>query len=56
MFTDDIMMDVIGCLEYNPNKATPTHHREYLAKSSQFREVVEFTSPSLLHKIHQTYK
>jgi protein phosphatase-4 regulatory subunit 3 len=56
MFEEDVMMDVIGCLEYNPNKPTPTRHREYLARSSQFREVIKFSSPSLLKKIHQTYK
>lgn len=56
MFQDDLMMDVIGCMEYNPNKTTPGGHREYLAKRSEFRDVIEFSNPDLLSKIHQTYK
>ena len=54
MLQDDLVMDVIGCLEYNPNKHTS--HREYLAKSSQFKEVITFNSSDLLVKIHQLYK
>ena len=56
MFLDDIIMDVIGCLEYNPSKMTPTRHRDYLDKSSKYNEVVEFSNPDLLTKIHQTYR
>lgn len=56
MFQDELITDVIGCLEYNPAKAAPVRHREYLAKTSQHREVIPFSSPDLLAKIHQTYK
>ena len=56
MFQDDTIMDVVGCLEYNPTKPVPVRHRDYLSKISQHREVVPFNSPQLLAKIHQTYK
>ena len=56
MFQDDTIMDVIGCLEYNPTKPHPVRHREYLKKISQHREVITFNNPHLLAKIHQTYK
>lgn len=56
MFADDTIMDVIGCLEYDPAKPHPVRHREYLKKISQHREVIPFNNPQLLAKIHQTYK
>ncbi len=56
MFHEDHITDVIGCLEYDPNKPKPLRHREYLAKISQHREVIPFNSPQLLSKIHQTYR
>ena len=56
MFQEDVMMDVIGCLEHNPNKPSPTRHRDYLAKSSKYNEVIKFSNPDLLAKIHQTYR
>lgn len=56
MFQDELITDVVGCLEYNPAKAAPVRHREYLAKTSQHHEVIPFSNPDLLAKIHQTYK
>ena len=53
MFNDDTVMDVIGCLEYDPTKPHPIRHREYLKKISQHREVIPFNNPNLLAKIHQ---
>ena len=53
MFADDMVMDVIGCLEYDPAKPRPIRHREYLKKISQHREVIPFNNPNLLAKIHQ---
>ena len=55
MFADSIIDDVIGCLEYDPNKPQ-SRHREYMAKISQHKEVIPFNNPELLAKIHQTYK
>jgi hypothetical protein len=37
---DDVILDVVGCLEYDPD--FPKHkanHREFLAKNSKFKEV-----------------
>ena len=56
MFQDEHIMDVIGCLEYDPKKPHPIKHREYLAKISQHRQVIPFSDPGLLPKIHQTYR
>nr|XP_006812197.1 PREDICTED: serine/threonine-protein phosphatase 4 regulatory subunit 3A isoform X4 [Saccoglossus kowalevskii] len=56
MFSDDIIMDVIGCLEYDPNQPQPIRHREYLNTKANFKEVIPITNIELLHKIHQTYR
>lgn len=55
MFADAVIDDVIGCLEYDPNKPQ-ARHREFMTKISQHKEVIPFNNPELLAKIHQTYK
>lgn len=49
-------MDVIGCLEYDPDLATPQQHRSFLSTAVVFKEVVPITSADVLAKIHQTYR
>ena len=31
-------------------------HREYLQKKAKFKEVIPFSNPELVYKIHQTYR
>lgn len=56
MFQPDLIMDVIGCLEYNPSKPHPIKHRLYLQNTSRHRNVIALDNPELLNKIHLTYK
>ena len=56
MFLEENIVSVVGCLEYDPGKSSPTRHRNYLAQVSTHREVVPFNNPRLLNKIHQTYQ
>uniref|UniRef100_A0A2C9JIX6 Uncharacterized protein n=1 Tax=Biomphalaria glabrata TaxID=6526 RepID=A0A2C9JIX6_BIOGL len=56
MFSDDIIFDIIGILEYDPTSPTPTKHREYLRNTAKFKEVVPMTNSELETKIHQTYR
>ena len=66
MFADDVIYNVIGCLEYDPSlKKDPNNsdaapqrikHREYLKNQAKFKEVIPITNPDLLAKIHQTYR
>ena len=56
LLSDDLIMEVIGCLEYDPSKSDPVRHREYIATKSQFKEVISFDNVDLVNKIHQTYK
>ncbi len=56
LLSDDFIMDVIGCLEHDPNKPEPTRHREYITTRSNFKEIISFENSDLVNKIHQTYK
>ncbi|CAF1639016.1 unnamed protein product, partial [Adineta ricciae] len=58
LFGDEFIMDVIGCLEYEPqlNLKTKRNHREFLNKKATFKEVIPIGNQELLVKIHQTYR
>ncbi|XP_028324780.1 serine/threonine-protein phosphatase 4 regulatory subunit 3B [Gouania willdenowi] len=56
MFSDDSIMDVVGCLEYDPAMVQPKRHREFLTKTAKFKEVIPITDSELRQKIHQTYR
>ncbi|XP_042831048.1 serine/threonine-protein phosphatase 4 regulatory subunit 3B-like [Panthera tigris] len=56
MFSDECIMDVVGCLEYDPAMAQPKRHREFLTQHAKFKEVVPITDCELMQKIHQTYR
>ncbi|KAI9719629.1 MAG: hypothetical protein M1812_003400 [Candelaria pacifica] len=55
--TDDIVLGVVGALEYDPD--FPSHkanHRQYLSDESKYKEVVRIDDPTIRRKIHQTYR
>ncbi|XP_058134578.1 serine/threonine-protein phosphatase 4 regulatory subunit 3B isoform X1 [Dasypus novemcinctus] len=56
MFSDECIMDVVGCLEYDPALTQPKRHREFLTKTAKFKEVIPITDSELRQKIHQTYR
>lgn len=56
MFSDDCIMDVVGCLEYDPALVQPKRHRDFLTKTAKFKEVIPITDSELRQKIHQTYR
>uniref|UniRef100_G3P3L4 Serine/threonine-protein phosphatase 4 regulatory subunit 3 n=1 Tax=Gasterosteus aculeatus aculeatus TaxID=481459 RepID=G3P3L4_GASAC len=56
MFSEECIMDVIGCLEFDPALAHPRRHREFLTKTARFKEVIPISDPELRQKIHQTYR
>ncbi|UYV82747.1 SMEK2 [Cordylochernes scorpioides] len=58
MFAHDVIFDVVGVLEYEPNVpiAARKRHREYLKNISHFKEVIPLSNPDLVAKIHQTYR
>lgn len=56
LFSDELIYDVVGCLEYDPNATDSRRHREYLNSKASFHEVIPITNRNLLNKIHQTYR
>ncbi|XP_043930649.1 serine/threonine-protein phosphatase 4 regulatory subunit 3A [Protopterus annectens] len=56
MFSEECIMDIIGCLEYDPSLPEPRKHREFLTKTATFKEVIPILDPELKQKIHQTYR
>ncbi|CAF1223023.1 unnamed protein product, partial [Rotaria sordida] len=58
LFHDEFIMDIIGCLEYEPQLTIKTkrNHREFLNKKATFKEVIPICNQELLGKIHQTYR
>lgn len=58
MFADDVILDVVGVLEYEPTTVPSQRrrHRDYLRQVSRFREVIPLGNQELLAKIHQTYR
>ncbi|XP_011890994.1 PREDICTED: putative SMEK homolog 3 [Cercocebus atys] len=56
MFSDECIMDVVGCLEYDPALDQPKRHRDFLTNDAKFKEVIPITNTELRQKIHQTYR
>uniref|UniRef100_A0A674E1B6 Serine/threonine-protein phosphatase 4 regulatory subunit 3 n=1 Tax=Salmo trutta TaxID=8032 RepID=A0A674E1B6_SALTR len=57
MFSEECIMDVIGCLEHDPALGgLPRRHRDFLTKTARFKEVIPIGDPELRAKIHQTYR
>uniref|UniRef100_U3KGV1 Serine/threonine-protein phosphatase 4 regulatory subunit 3-like central domain-containing protein n=1 Tax=Ficedula albicollis TaxID=59894 RepID=U3KGV1_FICAL len=51
MFSDECILDVVGCLEYDPCLAQPRWHRESLTKRAKLQEVIPTRDPELRRKI-----
>jgi len=56
LFSEENIFDVVGTLEYDPNLSTPKKHREFLRKTSLFKEVIPLDNSDLVSKIHQTFR
>ena len=56
MLQEERIMDIVGCLEYDPALPTPQKHRDYLLHQVNFKEVLPITNSDLLKKIHQTFR
>uniref|UniRef100_A0A671QUF2 Serine/threonine-protein phosphatase 4 regulatory subunit 3 n=1 Tax=Sinocyclocheilus anshuiensis TaxID=1608454 RepID=A0A671QUF2_9TELE len=56
MFSEECIMDMIGCLEFDPSLPQPRRHREFLTTTARFKEVIPISDPELRQKIHQTYR
>ncbi|KAK9724199.1 hypothetical protein RND81_05G055100 [Saponaria officinalis] len=52
---DEFIMDVVGCLEYDP-EVPHIRHRDFLTEHVVFKEAIRIKDPMVLSKIHQTYR
>ncbi|KAJ4956492.1 hypothetical protein NE237_013275 [Protea cynaroides] len=59
IFGDELIMDIIGSLEYDPeihHVLAFQHHRAFLKEHVVFKEAIPIKDPVVLSKIHQTYR
>ncbi|KAA8527388.1 hypothetical protein F0562_034897 [Nyssa sinensis] len=56
IFGDELIMDIIGSLEYDPELSLVQHHRNFLKEHVVFKEAIPIKDPVVLSKIHQTYR
>ncbi|XWS08505.1 hypothetical protein CRYUN_Cryun40dG0008300 [Craigia yunnanensis] len=55
IFGDELIMDIVGSLEYDPDVPQLQHYRNFL-KEHVFKEVIPIKNSMALLKIHQTYR
>ncbi|XP_039166546.1 serine/threonine-protein phosphatase 4 regulatory subunit 3 [Eucalyptus grandis] len=56
IFGDELIMDIIGSLEYDPEVPHVQQHRNFLKEHVVFKEAIPIRDPIVLSKIHQTYR
>ncbi|XVF66140.1 hypothetical protein PTKIN_Ptkin10aG0011300 [Pterospermum kingtungense] len=56
IFGDELVMDIIGSLEYDPDVPQVLHYRNFLKEHVVFKEAIPIKNPMVLSKIHQTYR
>ncbi|KAK4803026.1 hypothetical protein SAY86_001229 [Trapa natans] len=56
IFGDDLIMDIIGSLEYDPEVSQVQNHRNFLKEHVVFKEAIPIKDSIVLSKIHQTYR
>ncbi|KAA3481165.1 serine/threonine-protein phosphatase 4 regulatory subunit 3-like isoform X1 [Gossypium australe] len=56
IFGDELIIDIIGSLEYDPFVPQVQEYRKFLKEHAVFKEVIPFKNPVVLSKIHQTYR
>ncbi|KAH7676544.1 Protein predicted to be involved in carbohydrate metabolism protein [Dioscorea alata] len=56
IFRDEFILDIIGCLEYDPEVPQVQRHRAFLKEHVIFKEAIPIKDPFVLSKIHQTYR
>ncbi|PSR85086.1 Serine/threonine-protein phosphatase 4 regulatory subunit like [Actinidia chinensis var. chinensis] len=56
IFGDELIMDIIGSLEYDPDILDVGRHRSFLKEHVVFKEAIPIKNPEVQSKIHQTYR
>uniref|UniRef100_T1IHY7 Uncharacterized protein n=1 Tax=Strigamia maritima TaxID=126957 RepID=T1IHY7_STRMM len=55
MFSDDLILDVVGCLEFDSDLVHQPH-REHLRNMAKLQEAIPISNPELISVIHRTYR
>ncbi|XP_049405968.1 uncharacterized protein LOC125869421 [Solanum stenotomum] len=55
IFGDELILDIVGCLEYDP-EARHIHHRRFLKEHVVYKEAIPIKDSVVLSKIRQTYR
>ncbi|TYH27367.1 hypothetical protein ES288_A02G064600v1 [Gossypium darwinii] len=56
IFGEELIMDIIGSLEYDPDVPQVQHYRNFLKEHVVFKEAVPIKNPMVISKIHQAYR
>ncbi|MBA0681628.1 hypothetical protein Goari_023416, partial [Gossypium aridum] len=56
IFGEELIMDIIGSLEYDPDVPQVQHYRNFLKEHVVFKEAVPIKNPVVISKIHQAYR
>ncbi|XP_031738345.1 serine/threonine-protein phosphatase 4 regulatory subunit 3 isoform X2 [Cucumis sativus] len=56
LFCDELIMDIIGSLEYDPEVPHTQQFRNFLKEHVVYKEAIPIKDPLVLSKIHQTYR
>ncbi|XVE65534.1 hypothetical protein DITRI_Ditri08aG0007400 [Diplodiscus trichospermus] len=56
IFGDELVMDIVGSLEYDPDVPQVQHYRKFLQEHVVYKEAIPIKNPMVLSKIHQTYR
>ena len=56
LFREDMLMDLLGIMEYDPALPQQAKHRDFIRTSAKFRQIIPFSNSELERKIHQTFR
>ena len=56
LLSEENIVDVIGCLEYDPRLPFHSEHRDFIERQSQYKDVIPIANTVLQTKIHLMYK
>ncbi|XP_072955005.1 uncharacterized protein [Typha angustifolia] len=56
IFSEELILDIIGSLEYDPEVTKVQDHRAFLKGHVVFKEAIPIKNNSVLSKIHQSYR
>ncbi|XP_065184140.1 serine/threonine-protein phosphatase 4 regulatory subunit 3-like [Sycon ciliatum] len=53
---EEILFDIVGCLEYDRRQSERTNHRTFLTDHAEMKEVISIKDPAIKSKIQMIYR